>query len=547
MLAGADAGDGLASALAIVPLRAAARHRLVTLERPRLLIVTPGLATLRTHYEDVIVAVVEAGVDVSVRYIGERWLSETDYRETLERRGCAARVSSLPRSRRDRRDLFALRLRQLVNLLRYYHPDYRGREWLRESRFAKAQPGPLKWARRIGSLGSRPALLALRAASSIDRVLPPPPHAREIIAAERPDAVAGVGVLWNPSLVDFLKAAAWRGIPTACWIQSWDNLTNKGLLNFTPDRVFVWNAVQRDELARYHRVPARHVCITGAQTFDHWFEPSHTSSRSEFCSRIGLDPDRPIVLYLSSSPSIEPPPTDFFLRWLDAVRSSGDPVLQQASVLVRPHPAAVEPWLELEGRDAALRVSSSSAAPVGSEEFREHFRDELHHASVAVGLNTSGMIDAAILGNPVCTVELPDVPNHQRGTIHFEYLLSVGGGVVRTATSLDEHVSTLSQLVRKDPYERDEQSVGFVETFIRPHGMPVRSADVFSQEMLRLVGAPSELGLPRALARAAGRVVRQAAPVIGAPLNERQFRRSWERGWRRLQRKRVPGLMKDIL
>jgi hypothetical protein len=510
----------------------------------RLLIASRDLATLRGHYEDVIVALVQAGVQVSIRYANDEGLSAERYRGTLLRRGCAVELSSLARGERGRGDLLALRLRQLANLLRFAHPDYRGREWLREAKFGKAAPGPRRWAGRLGPLGSRIALLGVRLAASVDRVLPPPQAARAMLAAERPDAVAVVGVVWSPGLVDVLKAAALERIPSATWVQSWDNLTNKGLLHFTPDRVFVWNDVQRAELARYHGIPERHACVTGAQTFDHWFNGDTPSSRAEFCSQDGLDPERPIILYLASSRQIEPPPADFFLRWLEAIRSSGDPVLEGATVLVRPHPTSLQPWLGLDRRHPRLSVSPSvAAAPINSAEYRQRFRDELHHASVAVGLNTSGMIDAAILGKPVCTVELPDVPNRQRGTIHFEYLVSVGGGFVQTATSLEEHVTAIAELVRRDPYERDERSARFMREFIRPHGIGVAPASVFSEEMLQLLQGPSELRLPNRLGRTIGRLIHQAAPLLGAPLEEKPPLRRW---WRRHGRKPLKKLMKPV-
>jgi hypothetical protein len=485
--------------------------------RARLLIVTRGLATLRTHYEDVIATLAQSGVDVSVRYVREKNLSAEDYRETLLAHGCDVELNRLPPDKREPGALLALRLRQLANVLRYYHPDYRGREWLREFWFSKAEAGPARWARRIGRLGSGPAILATRLAAGADRVVPPTKQAQKILARERADAVVAVGALWMPEFADFLKAAAWRSLPTAHWVQSWDNLTNKGLLHFTPDRVFVWNAVQRDELARYHHIPERTVYVTGAQTFDYWFDGDAPSSRDEFCSQIGLDPAQPIILYLASSRQIEPPPADFFLRWLDAVRSSGDQALEAAGVLVRPHPTLVRPWLDFERSHPGLRVSPSSAeAPVNSREYRHRFRNELYHASVAVGLNTSGMIDAAILGKPVCTVELPDLPNRQRGTIHFEYLVTVGGGFVRTATNLDEHVDTLARLVSKDPYEPDERSAQFVEAFVRPLGLDVTPAAVFSEEMLRLIGGRSHVGSPSSLGRTVGQLIDRAARLLVA-------------------------------
>jgi hypothetical protein len=346
--------------------------------------------------------------------------------------------------------------------------------------------------------------------------------AQALVAAERADAVAAVGVIRAPEFVEYLKAAARDGIPTASWVQSWDNLSSKGLLHFTADRVFVWNATQRDELARYHDVPPDHVCVTGAQTFDHWFDGSSPVTRADFCRRYGFEPERPIILYLASSRLAESSPEDFFVSWLRAVRSSSDPTLEGASVLARPHPTAEQPWLELELDDRRTVVSTQAAfSGINSSEFRDRFRDELYHATVAVGINTSAMIDAAIFGKPVCTVELPELAHGQRGLVHFEYLSTVGGGLLRSAPSLDEHVATLRKLVRRDPYAQDERSLRFVEEFIRPHGVDVAPAAVFADEMVRLLGQSSPAQVPGPVGRSAGRLIGWAAPLLIGPLDDR--------------------------
>jgi hypothetical protein len=502
----------------------------------RLLIASRELALLRGHYEDVIAALVRSGVHVSVGYLSEKGMSADSYRDALLQRGCRVQISPLPPIQQNPGELLAVRLRQLANLLRFQHPDFRKRDWLREIKFDKASPGPRRWATRLGRLGSRASLLVVRLAASVDRVLPPSEVARALVASERPDAVVAVPVIRTPHLVDVLKAAALEHIPTAIWIQSWDNLSSKGLLHFIPDRVFVWNTTQREELARYHGVPAQHVSVTGAQTFDHWFNGDVPSDRAVFCAENGLDPERPIILYLVSSRGLEPSPAEFFDRWITAIRSTGDPVLEGANVLVRPHPVEVQPWLGLDRDHSRLAVSPSTAeAPINSPTFRKRYRDELHHASVAVGLNTSGFIDAAIFGKPVCTVELPELAFGQSGTVHFQYLMSASGGPLRTAATLDEHTAVLADLVQRDPYEPDERSTRFVQAFVRPHGIDVEPAAVFADEMLRLFDIVSEPALPGRLGRAAGRLIYRAAPLVGAPLEPKPIQRRWRKSRKRMR------------
>lgn len=496
----------------------------MSIPRPRrLLIVTGNLSLLRGHYDPVIVALARAGVDVSIRFYKETQLDPEEYASSLAEAGAVVTARKMAREKREPADRLALRLRDIGNTLRYTHPDYAGKTILSERSLEKIEPGVRRWSLRIRRLPPQLAALVARTLAWIEAALPAGRHARETLNEERPDAVAVVPVIRLPRLVDFLKAGAERGIATAIWVQSWDNLTNKGLLHFVPDRVFVWNTSQQRELARYHGVPADHVCITGAQTFDHWFEDAQVPERNAFCAELGVPPDQPIILYLASSRQIAPDEPAFFERWLGAVRSSDDPVLRTATVLVRPHPTLVDAWHSHRfDREPGVAVSPSLLeSQMNSRGFRERYRAELHHASVAVGINTSGLIDAAIFGKPACTVELPELLHGQRETVHFGLLAREEGGLLRVARTLEEHVIELSGLVKRDSYRVDERSREFVQSFVRPHGLDESPTEVFAHEMLALLESASDVPAPMGLRRVVGRLIARAAFVLGAPLEER--------------------------
>jgi hypothetical protein len=53
---------------------------------------------------------------------------------------------------------------------------------------------------------------------------------------------------------DWIKSARALGIPVGFPVFSWDNLTTKGVLHVQPDRLFVWNDIQRREAIEYHNV-----------------------------------------------------------------------------------------------------------------------------------------------------------------------------------------------------------------------------------------------------------------------------------------------------
>src|SRR5919198_780043 len=55
--------------------------------------------------------------------------------------------------------------------------------------------------------------------------------------------------------IDLLKSARRLRIPTGICVGSWDKLTNKGMIKFVPERVFVWNDVQVREAVELHAIP----------------------------------------------------------------------------------------------------------------------------------------------------------------------------------------------------------------------------------------------------------------------------------------------------
>jgi hypothetical protein len=110
--------------------------------------------------------------------------------------------------------------------------------------------------------------------------------------------------------------------------------------------------------------------------------------------------------------------------------------------------------------------------------------DSLFHSTAVVGLNTSAMIEAAIVGRPVFTVRAADFAGGQGGTMHFHYLLSDNGGIVTLAESFDEHVRQLETAPQREAETR-ERCRRFLAEFVRPHGFDRPAADVMADAIER--------------------------------------------------------------
>ncbi len=108
--------------------------------------------------------------------------------------------------------------------------------------------------------------------------------------------------------------------------------------------------------------------------------------------------------------------------------------------------------------------------------------DSLFHATAVVGLNTSAMIEAAIVGRPVYTIATPEFSGGQEATFHWWYLLVDQGGVVMRSESFLEHVRQLVDAPEQQA-EVVERSKRFLEAFVRPRGLTTGASDVMVEEI----------------------------------------------------------------
>ena len=359
-------------------------------------------------------------------------------------------------------------LRTTLDYWRYLRPEYRGAFGLR----ARAQQQAPRLASWVGRLPGRETMghLVRRA----ERSLPVRPEVLDVLDRERPDLLMVTPLLYFGSQqADYVRAAKQRGIPSVLCVGSWDHLTTKGLIHEVPDRVVVWNEAQRDEAARFHGVPPERVVVTGAQAYDHWFEFRPSSARDAVCARVGVPSTRPFLLYLCSSPFIAPDEVPFVRRWLAAIRASQDDALRSIGVLVRPHPQNSAQWQDVdlsEYGDVAV-WPRGGANPVDAAARADYF-DSMCHSLAVVGVNTSALIEAGIVGRLVFSVVDQAFAATQEGTLHFQHLKRVNGGLLHLASSLEEHTAQLSHLLGDIP-GRAQPPRAFIQAFVRPHGLDV--------------------------------------------------------------------------
>ena len=364
----------------------------------------------------------------------------------------------------------AITVHRWADYLRFLSPDYDSEPTRRAHAAARIPPKLMRLTNRL--VFQRPARRRwIRAVlRACERALPPAPEFEQALRAWRSDVVLITPLVGLKSTqCDVLRTANALGVRTAVCVASWDNLSSKALMRDLPQRVLVWNETQQEEAVRLHGVPPSRVVVTGAQCFDQWFDRQPSCDRETFCQRVGLEPGRPYVLYVCSGlllgKQIE---AEFVRQWLVRLRTSEQPALREVAVLIRPHPALMDAWNDVN-LDEFEHVQLYGSTPMDTAAKNDYF-DSLYYSRAVVGLNTSAFLEAAIVGRPVHTILLPEHHEYQEGTRHFRYLFTVGGGLVQTGRSFHEHHQLLSASLHR-PADAPAEHERFITAFIRPQGI----------------------------------------------------------------------------
>ena len=440
-------------------------------------------AGLIRYYRRAIKQLVENGHSISFYFDRQRGLGEEAEINSLKRELSQIECYFVPGYANRRWASFATKLRTLQDYLRYTHPHYVDAVTLRQRVEDRVEPTVVKFVTRLERLGQwapRSLQCLLR---WIEWAIPIPEEISSVLEKEMPDlVVVSPLVYWASRQVDPIKAAKSSGVPTVFCVLSWDNLTNKGLMRVIPERTLVWNEAQKCEAVDFHHAPASRVRVTGAQVFDKWFDRQPSLTREEFCAGVGIDPSRPFILYVGSSRFIAPTESRFVERWVRLLHSSDNLSVRSASILLRPHPKNTVGWSRVEEAGIErVRLWPVDSSPFDTDYDSAYF-DSLYHSVAVVGVNTSAMVEAAIVGRPVLTWKARDFQHSQDGTLHFDLLLSVGGGLLHVGKDAKDHLSQLAEAIDSSGIS-DSRSVAFTDAFIRPAGRDIPATNIFVEAL----------------------------------------------------------------
>jgi len=125
----------------------------------------------------------------------------------------------------------------------------------------------------------------------------------------------------NTQAISALMAAKDLGIPTVCFVQSWDNVP-KAMQVLEADYYFVWSALMKQELLTYYPyLNETQVVVTGTPQFEMHYKTSLLQAREVFFNEHGLDVSKKYICFSGDDATTSPLDQYYLEDLVHAVRA----------------------------------------------------------------------------------------------------------------------------------------------------------------------------------------------------------------------------------
>ncbi len=244
------------------------------------------------------------------------------------------------------------------------------------------------------------------------------PALEALIQKEKPVAMVTATPGYTTLEAELIIVARRHRIPSIAIDINYDNAYSQAKFVRRTDYISVWNNRMKKEIGDAHGYAESHIRAVGCLRFDHYANDQKRKllSREEFLVSKGLNPKKPLVVYVGPSPITYPPRGTFakgFIELKEQHLLKPDP-----NILIRLHPHDVwEPYepftnipevrIERAGKQRVKDQLTKGQKVEMDDEDLVNLTETLRYADVVINYVSTMIIEACIFDKPVISVGYP--------------------------------------------------------------------------------------------------------------------------------------------
>lgn len=295
----------------------------------------------------------------------------------------------------------------------------------------------------------------------------------------KPDVVL-LAHLFDEPEITLLREAKRRKVPSIGFINSWDKVTSRAIMRLLPDIAIVFNHIVKEELVEYNEMDSKKIVVAGLPQSDVFFTTKPVQ-REEFFKRIGIHPDKKLIVYASMGRAFSVSDWDM----IDYLRSlvEGNLLKYECDLLVRFQPNDFVDNEELEKRPQlkydlpGIRFGTKRGVDwdMNTNDI-ESLKNTLYHMSILVSYASSISIDAAVFNKPVININFEIKENNilfKSPTQYYEsehYLKALHTGGITLVKSKDDLIQSINSYLDNPDLQSTERKRLISEQYVFTDG-----------------------------------------------------------------------------
>lgn len=290
---------------------------------------------------------------------------------------------------------------------------------------------------------------------------------QELFQKYQPSAVF-VPDIFGPQGLVLLRESKRQGITSLGMTASWDHFPKRFEAR-KPDILLVWNEVLKKEAIKLQNYEPDKIFVVGVPQYDLFTQRQYLLPREEFLKQLGLNPDKKLVSFFSSSKRApdDGDIVDMILQW-----SREGKLTAESQLYIRPYPGVVsdhekfdrlekESGVYIDWVERQRLFGDAAHAWYPTLEGMTFFMNVIYHSDVIISTYSSVSVEASAFLKPAININFDGYKKRPfRQSIkrskyksHFNHVFSTGG--VRQAESAEELLAFINEFLRNPDANRD--------------------------------------------------------------------------------------------